>query len=175
MFRASFRPRLAATPLRFTNPSPPSGWVEDFHLQAIEHARHTIQTPRSYRGVYISHSTFHYPLITTGLFLQIIPRRPLQKRPQLSRPRRMPQLAQSFRFNLPDALACLLRASFRPRLATTPLRFTNPSLPSRWVEDFHLQAIETCSAHQKKARGSRPGPSPSDLFKITASNREGTR
>jgi hypothetical protein len=27
--------------LRFTNPSPPSGWVEDFHLQAIEHARHT--------------------------------------------------------------------------------------------------------------------------------------
>ena len=28
-------------PLRFTNPSPPSGWVEDFHLQAIEHARHT--------------------------------------------------------------------------------------------------------------------------------------
>src|SRR5215468_8618930 len=28
-------------PLRFTNPSPPSGWVEDFHLQATEHARHT--------------------------------------------------------------------------------------------------------------------------------------
>ena len=25
-------PRLAATPLRFANPSPPSGWVEDFHL-----------------------------------------------------------------------------------------------------------------------------------------------
>ena len=38
---ASFRPRLAATPLRFANPSPPSGWVEDFHLQAVEHARHT--------------------------------------------------------------------------------------------------------------------------------------
>ena len=29
------------TPLRFANPSPPSGWVEDFHLQAVEHARHT--------------------------------------------------------------------------------------------------------------------------------------
>ena len=28
-------------PLRFTNPSPPSGWVEDFHLRAIERARHT--------------------------------------------------------------------------------------------------------------------------------------
>jgi hypothetical protein len=27
--------------LRFTNPSPPSGWVEDFHFRAIEHARHT--------------------------------------------------------------------------------------------------------------------------------------
>src|SRR6266446_6056445 len=26
---------------RTTNPSPPSGWVEDFHLRAIEHARHT--------------------------------------------------------------------------------------------------------------------------------------
>jgi hypothetical protein len=33
---------------------------------------------------------------------------------------------------------------------------TNPSLPSRWVEDFHLQAIETCSAHIKVA-GHRPG------------------
>jgi hypothetical protein len=36
-----FRPRLAATPLRFTNPSPPSGWAGDFHPQAIEPARHT--------------------------------------------------------------------------------------------------------------------------------------
>ena len=23
------------------NPSPPSGWIEDFHLQAVDHARHT--------------------------------------------------------------------------------------------------------------------------------------
>jgi hypothetical protein len=29
------------TPLRFANPSPPSGWIEDFHLQAVGHARHT--------------------------------------------------------------------------------------------------------------------------------------
>ncbi len=28
-------------PLGITNPSPPSGWVEEFHLRAIEHARHT--------------------------------------------------------------------------------------------------------------------------------------
>src|SRR5271165_5262506 len=32
------------TPLRFAIPSPPSGWEEDFHLQAVEHARHT-KTP----------------------------------------------------------------------------------------------------------------------------------
>ena len=29
------------TPLRFANPSPPSGWIEDFHLQAVVHTRHT--------------------------------------------------------------------------------------------------------------------------------------
>jgi hypothetical protein len=39
---ASFRPRLTTMPLRFANPSPPSGWIEDFHLQAVDHARHTI-------------------------------------------------------------------------------------------------------------------------------------
>jgi hypothetical protein len=33
------------TPLRFANPSPPSGWIEDFHLQAVDHARHTEQSP----------------------------------------------------------------------------------------------------------------------------------
>src|SRR4051794_21655889 len=45
LLHASFRPRLAATPLRFANPSPPSGWVEDFHLQAVDHARHTRRSP----------------------------------------------------------------------------------------------------------------------------------
>jgi hypothetical protein len=24
--------------LRFANPSPSSGWIEDFHLQAVDHA-----------------------------------------------------------------------------------------------------------------------------------------
>ena len=42
LLHASFRPRLATTPLRFANPSPPSGWIEDLHLQAVEHARHTV-------------------------------------------------------------------------------------------------------------------------------------
>jgi hypothetical protein len=27
--------------LHFASPSPPSGWAEDFHLQAAEHAQHT--------------------------------------------------------------------------------------------------------------------------------------
>jgi len=31
--------------LRFTNPSPPSGWIEDFHPRAVEHARHTSRKP----------------------------------------------------------------------------------------------------------------------------------
>ena len=42
LLHASFRPHLAVTPLRFANPSPPSGWVKDLHLQAVDHARHTI-------------------------------------------------------------------------------------------------------------------------------------
>src|SRR4030081_1819320 len=29
------------SPCVVANPSPPSGWVEDFHLQATEHAQHT--------------------------------------------------------------------------------------------------------------------------------------
>jgi len=41
LLHASFRPHLAATPLRFANPSPPSGRVGDSHPQAVEHARHT--------------------------------------------------------------------------------------------------------------------------------------
>jgi len=38
---ASLEPCLATTLLRFANTSPPSGCVEDFHLQVDEHARHT--------------------------------------------------------------------------------------------------------------------------------------
>ena len=38
---ASFRPHLAVTPLRFAITSPPSGCEEDFHLQAVGHARRT--------------------------------------------------------------------------------------------------------------------------------------
>src|SRR5271170_1682888 len=41
LLHASFRPRLATTPLRFANPSPPPGWIRDLHPQTVEHARHT--------------------------------------------------------------------------------------------------------------------------------------
>src|SRR6266702_7167119 len=52
LLHASFRPRLATTPLRFANPSPPSGWIEDFHLQAVDHARHTKQKAPVRRGLF---------------------------------------------------------------------------------------------------------------------------
>src|SRR5262249_12012522 len=41
LLHASFRPRLAATPLRFANPSPPSDWIQALPLRAIGHARPT--------------------------------------------------------------------------------------------------------------------------------------
>src|SRR5206468_10197878 len=41
LIHASFRPRLATTPLRFSSPLPPPGWTGDFHPQAVEHVRHT--------------------------------------------------------------------------------------------------------------------------------------
>src|SRR5260370_32101060 len=44
LLHASFGPSVAGTPLRFANPSPPSGWVEDFHFRAAGHARHTSKT-----------------------------------------------------------------------------------------------------------------------------------
>jgi hypothetical protein len=43
-------PASRRQPLRFTNPSPPSGWVEDFHLRAIAHARHTKKPLRDKRS-----------------------------------------------------------------------------------------------------------------------------
>jgi hypothetical protein len=45
LLRASFRPRLATTPLRFAITSPPSGCEGDLHPRVIEHARHTKKRP----------------------------------------------------------------------------------------------------------------------------------
>src|SRR6516164_3764523 len=35
LLHAFFRPHLAMMPLRFANPSPPSGWIEDFNFKAV--------------------------------------------------------------------------------------------------------------------------------------------
>src|SRR5208337_2946432 len=53
LLHASFRRRLAATPLRFANPSPSSGWIEDFHLQAVVHARHTMKRPPTEAALFL--------------------------------------------------------------------------------------------------------------------------
>ncbi len=50
LLHASFRPRLATTPLRFAITSPPSGCQGDFHPRAVEHARHTTEKSRRPRG-----------------------------------------------------------------------------------------------------------------------------
>src|SRR3954447_10198495 len=50
LLHASFRRRLAETPLRFARPSPPSGWAGDLHPQAVEHARHTVDRPTGCPG-----------------------------------------------------------------------------------------------------------------------------
>jgi hypothetical protein len=44
---AFFGPHLAMPPLCCTNFSPPSGWIEVFHLQAFVLARHTNEKPRA--------------------------------------------------------------------------------------------------------------------------------
>ena len=44
LLHASLEPCLTTTLLRFANTSPPSGCVEDFHLQIVKHARHTQRT-----------------------------------------------------------------------------------------------------------------------------------
>ena len=59
LLHASFRPRLATTPLRFASPSPPSGWIRDFYPQTVEHARHT-STPTAWKTpsrFLLSHTT----------------------------------------------------------------------------------------------------------------------
>src|SRR5579864_7588304 len=47
-------------------------------------------------------------------------------------------------------LALLIHASFRPRLTTTPLRFSHPSPPPGWTGDLHPQAVEHVRHTTKK-------------------------
>ena len=68
--------RLAMTPLRFANPRQPSGWIEDFHLQAADHARHTEKSPgdgsgilrRDAKGIGRPKAARHPPGFRRGLF-----------------------------------------------------------------------------------------------------------
>ena len=52
--------------------------------------------------------------------------------------------------------AILLHAAFRPRLATTPLRFANPSPPPSWIRDLHPQVEK--HAWQTTPHGRQPLP-----------------
>ena len=50
----------------------------------------------------------------------------------------------------------LLHPSFRPRLATTPLRFAMTSPPSGRQKDLHPQAVEKARYTKKGAQGAPP-------------------
>ena len=53
----------ATAPSLAPNPSPPSGWVEDLHLRAVEHARHTTKSPMSTGlGCVRARPRFHFPV-----------------------------------------------------------------------------------------------------------------
>ena len=51
LLHASFRPHLAMTPLRFTNPSPPSGWVQGLPPPSLSIMLGTQQKARSMTGL----------------------------------------------------------------------------------------------------------------------------
>jgi hypothetical protein len=55
-------------------------------------------------------------------------------------------------------VAVLLHASFRPRLAATPLRFASTSPPPGCAGDLHPQAVGPCPAHKKSGRRNCDGP-----------------
>src|SRR5712692_214683 len=46
-------PSRGGSPCIITRPSPPSGWPEDFHLQAAEHAQHTTK-PLARRRLWVA-------------------------------------------------------------------------------------------------------------------------
>src|SRR5262249_2770900 len=79
LLHAFFKPRLATTPLRFANPSPPSGWIEDFHLQAVVHTRHTKNVDgRDKRGHDVRAASC-FACCTTGLLAGANPRKIAQR------------------------------------------------------------------------------------------------
>jgi hypothetical protein len=57
---------------------------------------------------------------------------------------------------MPSADFCATIRSPCDDLSPEGLRFANPSPPSGWIEDFHLQAVVQYSAHQKSPRRVAP-------------------
>ena len=76
LLHASFRHHLAGMPLRFANPSPPSGWIEDFHFPATEHAGHTTRS-RETRAI----SDRGYKMVRTRLNIGCRYSTPVRERP----------------------------------------------------------------------------------------------
>jgi hypothetical protein len=71
LLRAFFGPYLTMTPLRFANPSPPSGWIEDFHLQAEAFCRRSRLRP-SLNVTRTSDIIAPYPKIEDAPMTQVI-------------------------------------------------------------------------------------------------------
>jgi len=67
LIHASFRPRLATTPLRFSSPSPPPGWAGDFHPLAVEHVRHTKKKPGRFARLSNSDHNSRFPGLGSDL------------------------------------------------------------------------------------------------------------
>ena len=105
LLHASFRHRLATTPLRFANPSPPSGWIED--VQAVDHARHT-------KNTLLSRRVFLFHRLNLFEFRGILPRanKPLGRCLTKSRGTRH-RLHSVRRLNPPSASASACHSTFR--------------------------------------------------------------
>ena len=92
------RPRLARTPRRVANPSPPSGWIEDIHLPAVGHARYA---KRAARRPPFQKRSWVTPFRTTGPSGWRTPRRRPRPRNEQRRHRGYPQDARSHHYRTP--------------------------------------------------------------------------
>ena len=71
LLHAAFRRRLATTPLRFANPSPPSRWISDLHPQVEKHAWQTKKTRETARGFFVGviHQLLNFVALHVGIRL----------------------------------------------------------------------------------------------------------
>jgi hypothetical protein len=49
------------TPLRFANPSPPSGWIRDLHPQTVERTAHNAGVWKGWKAIKPPFHPFHTP------------------------------------------------------------------------------------------------------------------